>query len=255
MKRCHGHEVISKLLVWLAVPLVPITALSQVATGMQARPDASSMTESCGAQPASERSSSGQMDEDQVQSLIADLKRMGMHCAALRIRNNNPLRSREVAKNRTGPVDRQQPKALTEPAMLERGRRLSRQTPSSQPPAEPRPVAHDEAQVFAIPTPPQTQSGLGVELMRDNGGWVHVRGFDIAHSSRFPESDLQGLLSSFIDKELNVGQLKHAAALIAEYYRAKGIVARVLLPQQTLDGGIVKILVLESQRPTAANAR
>ena len=84
---------------------------------------------------------------------------------------------------------------------------------------------------------------------------VHVRGFDIAHSSRFPESELQGLLSSFVDKELNVGQLKHAAGLIAEHYRAKGIVARVLLPQQSLDQGIVKMLVVESQRSKAGNGR
>jgi hypothetical protein len=255
MKRCHGLHVFFRWTWWLAFQLVPISALSQSGSEMQAHPSARTLAESCGTQPTPERSLAGQMDEDQVQSLIADLTRMGMHCAALRIRNNNPLKSRAIAKNRAGAVDRPHAKVLAEPATLERGLRLSRQTLGSQAPAEPKSGRHHEAQVLMPPTESQVQSSLGVELMRDTGGWVHVRGFDIAHSSRFPESELQGLLSSFIDKELNVAQLKQATALIGQHYRAKGIVARVLLPEQSIDQGIVKILVLESQRPKAGHVR
>ncbi|MEN9377584.1 MAG: hypothetical protein RL710_2741 [Pseudomonadota bacterium] len=253
MWRRQGFDMNFQWFKWLVWSLLPTAALSQGYPEIQTRP--STMAENCGTQPTPARSSAGQMDEDQVQSLIAELTRMGMHCAAMRIRSNNPLKSRAGPKERAAPVIQSPPKVQAEPAMLERLPRPSRQTGTGQPAAEFIPFKKEEVQTLVSPALPPAQSSQGVELMRDTGGWVHVRGFDIAHSSRFPESELQGLLSSFVDKELNVGQLKHAAGLIAEHYRAKGIVARVLLPQQSLDQGIVKMLVVESQRPKAGNGR
>lgn len=76
---------------------------------------------------------------------------------------------------------------------------------------------------------------------------IFVRDFRIARAKLFPESELKALLAEFIGRELSFAELQKAAIRISEHYRQKGYFARAVLPRQTIQDGIVEIVVLEGR--------
>lgn len=198
MWRRQGFDMNFQWFKWLVWSLLPTAALSQGYPEIQTRP--STMAENCGTQPTPARSSAGQMDEDQVQSLIAELTRMGMHCAAMRIRSNNPLKSRAGPKERAAPVIQSPPKVQAEPAMLERLPRPSRQTGTGQPAAEFKPFKKEEVQTLVSPALPPAQSSQGVELMRDTGGGFMFGGLTLPIPVDFPSQSCRVCCQALLTK-------------------------------------------------------
>ncbi|BCD85235.1 hypothetical protein PSm6_16420 [Pseudomonas solani] len=80
------------------------------------------------------------------------------------------------------------------------------------------------------------------------GPRLQVNGFTLEGNSALGSDELLGLLADLPGKELSVGQLQAAANRITRRYREQGYpLARAYLPAQEIDGGVVKIAVLEGR--------
>ncbi|MDW3712502.1 MULTISPECIES: ShlB/FhaC/HecB family hemolysin secretion/activation protein [unclassified Pseudomonas] len=80
------------------------------------------------------------------------------------------------------------------------------------------------------------------------GPRLQVNGFTLEGNSALGSEELLGLLADLPGKELSVGQLQAAANRITRRYREQGYpLARAYLPAQEIDGGVVKIAVLEGR--------
>jgi len=64
-------------------------------------------------------------------------------------------------------------------------------------------------------------------------------------ATQFPEATLKALLKDYVGRRVTLGELQEAAGRISEFYRAHDVLARAYLPQQTLENGVVEIIVLE----------
>ncbi len=98
------------------------------------------------------------------------------------------------------------------------------------------------------PTPsvPSLAPVLPEEEFLKDGQTVHVAGFRI-ESSLIAEKELQAELAGYVGRDCTLGDLKEAAAKISRYYAKRDLLARAVLPRQTLEGGIVTIQVLEAR--------
>lgn len=84
---------------------------------------------------------------------------------------------------------------------------------------------------------PQTPVVSGPKILVKK---FHITGQDIYH-----EDVLSGLCSSYVGKEVSLGELNLAAAKVTAYFRAHGyLVATAWLPAQTVKDGIVEIQVV-----------
>lgn len=82
----------------------------------------------------------------------------------------------------------------------------------------------------------------------DAGPRLQVNGFTLEGNSALGSEELLGLLADLPGKELSVGQLQAAANRITRRYREQGYpLARAYLPAQEIEGGVVKIAVLEGR--------
>lgn len=74
-----------------------------------------------------------------------------------------------------------------------------------------------------------------------------MREFRISRATLFPEAELKALLADLVGRDLSFSELQQAAMRIAEHYRNKGYLARAYLPPQTIDDGVVEIVVVEGK--------
>ncbi|WP_321958995.1 ShlB/FhaC/HecB family hemolysin secretion/activation protein [Burkholderia cenocepacia] len=82
----------------------------------------------------------------------------------------------------------------------------------------------------------------------DTGPRVTVHAFDIEGNAIFATAQLKLPLADLIGRDLGFGELQQAADRITAYYRAQGyLLARAYLPHQDIDGGVVRIVVVEGQ--------
>ena len=82
----------------------------------------------------------------------------------------------------------------------------------------------------------------------DAGPRLQVNGFTLEGNSALGSEELLGLLADLPGNELSVGQLQAAANRITRRYREQGYpLARAYLPAQEIEGGVVKIAVLEGR--------
>ncbi|WP_277373337.1 ShlB/FhaC/HecB family hemolysin secretion/activation protein [Pseudomonas sp. AA-38] len=82
----------------------------------------------------------------------------------------------------------------------------------------------------------------------DAGPRLQVNGFILEGNSALSSEELLGLLADLPGQELSVGQLQAAANRITRRYREQGYpLARAYLPAQEIEGGVVKISVLEGR--------
>ncbi len=89
----------------------------------------------------------------------------------------------------------------------------------------------------AEPAPPAAQ-GTSV---------VKVAAFKIVGANRFSEKELQRQIKSYVGKTLDFDGLTQAAQTLSRYYQAQGWLAKVYLPAQTIEGGIVTLAVTEAK--------
>lgn len=120
----------------------------------------------------------------------------------------------------------------------------------------------------ALPTPGQVQSTLPAApaqpqpktapsvtppiespaVIPPGGPTVTVQRFDITGNSVFSDAALQVVVARFLNQPLTLAELYKAADAITDYYQTHGYsIARATLPEQKLDEGVLKILVLEGR--------
>jgi hemolysin activation/secretion protein len=109
-----------------------------------------------------------------------------------------------------------------------------------------------------LPTAPQTPNPKSAPLtsapppvsteVPSGGPTVTVTGFDISGNTVFDDATLQALVADYIGKDLTLAGLYNAAAVITRYYQDHGYgIARATVPQQALEGGRIKLQVLEGR--------
>ncbi|ACI98369.1 ShlB/FhaC/HecB family hemolysin secretion/activation protein [Rhodospirillum centenum] len=107
-----------------------------------------------------------------------------------------------------------------------------------------------ERNIPKAPPPTPSVPGLAPAMPDDDflkdGQTVRVTGFRI-QSSLIPEKELAAQLTDYVGRDCTLGDLKEAAARISRYYAKRDLLARAVLPRQSLEGGIVTIQVLEAR--------
>lgn len=74
-----------------------------------------------------------------------------------------------------------------------------------------------------------------------------VKQFVFVGNSKIPSSDLEHIVTDFIGKPITFDDLKRITDAVSEYYREKGWLVRVILPQQDITEGTVTIRVIEAK--------
>ncbi|WP_300035250.1 POTRA domain-containing protein [uncultured Roseobacter sp.] len=115
------------------------------------------------------------------------------------------------------------------------------------------------AQAPQVPTLPDTGSQTGAQVTApadlDNqdplqpggvGPSFILRGVSLEGASALPEKDLEPIWTDLLGEPVTVATLDGIAARISAAYRAGGyVLSQAILPAQTIDDGIVRILVVE----------
>lgn len=86
-----------------------------------------------------------------------------------------------------------------------------------------------------------------VEPVKADGPTIIISGFSFDGNKVFPADVLAPVLQSFVGQGLTLAELQYAADLIAKYYQDQSYVARAVVPEQDVVGGIVRIQIVESR--------
>jgi hypothetical protein len=192
--------------------------------------------------------------DPEVRALVTELYNMGLKDAALRVLSNYRFGPRP-APGTTAITTTPKPNVAPVPPKPEAASDNSAvsKTADAAPTVSAAPVAAPVAAVAPpVPKPVrqprwETPDMRGVELLADTGARIEVRKFVFNKTNLVPEDELQGVLAHLIGQELDHAKLLGAALKVNEYYRSKGYLARAVLPEQPLDFGIVKVVVLETR--------
>lgn len=74
-----------------------------------------------------------------------------------------------------------------------------------------------------------------------------VKQFVFVGNSKIPSGELQPLVADFIGKPITFDDLKRITDAVTEYYRERGWLVRVILPQQDITEGTVTIRIIEAK--------
>jgi hemolysin activation/secretion protein len=86
-----------------------------------------------------------------------------------------------------------------------------------------------------------------VEPTEAEGPAITVSGFSFGGNNVFATDVLAPVLQRFIGQRLTLAELQYAADLIAKFYQDQSYVARAVVPEQDVVGGIVRIQIVESR--------
>lgn len=89
-----------------------------------------------------------------------------------------------------------------------------------------------------------------IEPVKAEGPTIIVSGFSFDGNTVFPADVLAPVLQSFVGQGLTLAELQYAADLIAKFYQDQSYVARAVVPEQDVVGGIVRIQIVESRLDT-----
>ncbi|MGD1951535.1 MAG: ShlB/FhaC/HecB family hemolysin secretion/activation protein, partial [Leptolyngbyaceae cyanobacterium] len=128
------------------------------------------------------------------------------------------------------------------------GTAISQEVPATPPPADsfpeplPDPDPEPEPVLPTTPvTPPET-----VEPPPETGPTVRVQRVEVLDSTVFDQSDFDPVLAPFVDRDLDIDELRQAADSVTQLYLNEGyITSRAVLPNQPITEGIVKLQVIE----------
>ncbi|WP_028448062.1 ShlB/FhaC/HecB family hemolysin secretion/activation protein [Chitinimonas koreensis] len=109
------------------------------------------------------------------------------------------------------------------------------------PPAPPLPATAPPPAMAAPALPPVTMSA------GDLSNTVLVKGFRIEGATVFPAETLEAVLQPLVGKPATLPELIRGAHAITAFYSRNGVVGQAFLPEQTVDGGIVLVRVVESR--------
>ena len=83
-------------------------------------------------------------------------------------------------------------------------------------------------------------------LQPHSGLLVNVTGFQLLGNTLLETAPLQEALSGFLNHPLDYNQLQAATAAVAEVYRQAGWVVQAYLPEQDIQGGVIRIQIVEA---------
>jgi len=101
----------------------------------------------------------------------------------------------------------------------------------------------------AMPTPESVAPVEITPLQSDPGKSqikIMVSAIEFAGNTKFDSTTLALLVVDQLGKEMTLSDLKRLGDRIADYYRRSGYLAKVYLPEQTLDSGTIKFQILEA---------
>ncbi|NDA90786.1 MAG: hypothetical protein EBY20_07810, partial [Alphaproteobacteria bacterium] len=91
-----------------------------------------------------------------------------------------------------------------------------------------------------IDVPPKTTSIPNEQRLK-------VKKFNFEGNQVINNEELNTVTSALLLKEISLNELKNVVNLITDYYRKKGFLAVVTLPEQDITEGEVKIKIIESK--------
>jgi hemolysin activation/secretion protein len=80
-----------------------------------------------------------------------------------------------------------------------------------------------------------------------SGPSLHVRGFRIEGNHIIATAQIQRLLAGYVNRDLSPADLRQATDSVARLYSHEGWLARVLVPPQRVDAGIVRVQIVEGR--------
>lgn len=93
-------------------------------------------------------------------------------------------------------------------------------------------------QTPVVPTPPAADH---------SGPVVRVNAFELEGPTLLSPGTLQGALKGFTGQDLSLTQLQEAAWVLVQTYREAGWLVNAFVPQQEIEGGVVKLRVVEAR--------
>jgi len=101
----------------------------------------------------------------------------------------------------------------------------------------------------AVPAPPLVPGpATSVKGPVLQGPRFQVKEFRFKGASLVTEAELRSVVEPYVDQNLTLGILQAIAEQVTGYYLQKGYLARVLVPEQEIKGGVVLLQVIEGQR-------
>lgn len=80
-----------------------------------------------------------------------------------------------------------------------------------------------------------------------NGPVVRVNSFSFEGHTLLKEHTLSDALTGFVQRDLSFTQLQEAAWVVVQTYRSAGWLVNVMVPQQEIEGGVVKLSIVEAR--------
>ena len=100
----------------------------------------------------------------------------------------------------------------------------------------------------ALPAKPVSPAAADAMPEADAGPRFQVQGFRIQGAVLVPAEELTALLNPLVGRALTLRQIQAAAAQLTAHYLRKGYLARVIVPPQDIQDGIVTLQVIEGKR-------
>jgi hemolysin activation/secretion protein len=97
-----------------------------------------------------------------------------------------------------------------------------------------------------LPTPKEESSRRSAPAAAA-GPAIHVRAFRIDGNRLIQTAQIQKLLAGYVNRDLSPADLRQATDSIARLYRRSGWLARVLVPPQRVDNGVLLVRVIEGR--------
>lgn len=97
---------------------------------------------------------------------------------------------------------------------------------------------------------PQAVPSIAGDAARpaDTGGVrVTVQRYELQGVTLLPVEEVQAVLTPWVGRPVTIIELRNAAEAVAQLYQQRGLLARASLPSQTLDGGVVTVVVTEAR--------
>lgn len=85
------------------------------------------------------------------------------------------------------------------------------------------------------------------EPTEPTGPTVLVNRFDFRGNSAFSSDQLADILRGMTGRKLTISELRYAADLIGKFYQDNGVLARAVVPAQDVEGGTLRIDIVESR--------
>jgi hemolysin activation/secretion protein len=104
-----------------------------------------------------------------------------------------------------------------------------------------------EPETPSLPAPKADTSQNRHEAPLPTGPTIHVRAFRIEGNTLVKTGRIQKLLAPYVERDLSPADLRQATDAVAHLYTRAGWLARVIVPPQRVDNGVLLVQVIEGR--------